>query len=142
MRWLPILAAVALATAPRAATADGDHYQVIVHPANQATTVDRTWLRQAFLKRSLGWRDGKVVRPLMLSSRFSARDRFVREVIKKTRSQLTAYWNQQIFSGKAVPPPEADSTTAAIAWVLKTPGAVAFIPVDADPGGARVVALR
>ncbi|MGE0548904.1 MAG: hypothetical protein AB7O24_09420 [Kofleriaceae bacterium] len=142
MRWLAIFVMLALAVAPRAATADGDRYQVIVHPTNTATSIDRAWLRQAFLKRSLGWRDGKVVRPIMLTARFSARDRFVRDVIKKTRSQLTAYWNQQIFSGKAVPPPEADSTTAVIAWVLKTPGAVAFIPAGVDPGGARVVDVR
>jgi hypothetical protein len=52
------------------------------------------------------------------------------------------YWNQQIFSGKGVPPPEADSTAAAVAYVLANPGAIAYLPADADPGRVKVIEVR
>ena len=63
-------------------------------------------------------------------------------MLRKTPAQLKSYWNQQIFSGKGVPPPEADSTADVIAYVLANPGAVGYLPVDVDPGRAKVVEVK
>ena len=63
-------------------------------------------------------------------------------MIRKTPSQLRTYWNQQIFSGKGVPPPEADSVASAIQYVLANKGAIAYIPADADAGKAKVIGIR
>ena len=62
--------------------------------------------------------------------------------MRKTPAQLKSYWNQQIFSGKGVPPPEADSPAAAVAYVLANPGAIAYVPADTDPGRTRVIGVR
>jgi hypothetical protein len=71
-----------------------------------------------------------------------ASERFVREVIRKTPAQLKSYWNQQIFSGSGVPPPDAESSAAMIAYVVDHPGAIGYLPASVDPGGARVVRLK
>ena len=57
-------------------------------------------------------------------------------------AQLKNYWTQRIFSGTGVPPPQAGSAAAAIAYVLANPGALAYLPADVDPNGAKVVQLR
>jgi ABC-type phosphate transport system substrate-binding protein len=124
----------------RVAVADqGPAFQVIVHPDNPVSDVDRALLRDAFLKRATEWSNGDTIRPIDLTRRFPVRDRFTRDVLKKTPSQLKSYWNQQIFSGKGVPPPEADAVADVIAYVLDHLGGVGYVPASADVGDAKPV---
>ena len=146
-RCIVPLAAIALAfafaSAPAAGAGDREpSFVVIVHPDNPVTSIDREFLRDAYLKKATDWDDGKTIRPVDLSSKFSARDRFERDVIEKTPSQLKSYWNQQIFSGKGVPPPEAPTTDQVIAYVLANPGAVGYLPAGVDPGRAKAIEVK
>lgn len=131
--------AAAVGAGSRAAT---DDYKVIVHPENPVSAIDRAFLREVYLRKATDWAGVGPVRPIDLAKRFSVRERFDHEVLKKTSAQLKIYWNQQIFSGKGVPPPEADSTAAAVAYVLANPGAIAYLPADADPGRTKVIRVR
>jgi ABC-type phosphate transport system substrate-binding protein len=122
--------------------AASDDYKIIVHPENPVTAVDRAFLRDVYLRKATDWSPGEPIRPIELTRRFAVRERFAQDVLKKTPAQLKSYWSQQIFSGKGVPPPEADSTVAAVAYVLANPGAIAYLPVDADPGKAKVIRVK
>jgi ABC-type phosphate transport system substrate-binding protein len=117
-------------------------YKVIVHPENPVSELDRQFLSDAYLRKASDWSRGETIRPIDLAARFAVRDLFVRDVLRKSNAQLKNYWNQQIFSGKGVPPPEADSPAAVVSYVLANPGAVGYLPVDADAGGAKVVKVR
>jgi hypothetical protein len=126
-----------------ASSASDDSFKVIVHRDNPVTIVDREFLSAAFLKTKIRWSgDGKTIRPIELPKEQPVRDRFTRDVLGKTPAQLRIYWIQRIFSGTAVPPPEAESTAAAIAYVRANPGALAYIPVGADPGGTKVIKVE
>jgi ABC-type phosphate transport system substrate-binding protein len=133
---------VALCILAGASIAVADAFKVIVHPDTPVTALDRDFLRDAYLKKTTEWHDGKAVRPIDLSSKFPARDRFAQDVIRKTPSQLKSYWNQQIFSGKGVPPPEADTVADLINYVLANPGAIGYLPADVDSGRAKVVKVN
>jgi ABC-type phosphate transport system substrate-binding protein len=122
--------------------ASTSEFKVIVHPENHAVTLSRDFLSAAFLKTAVIWNDGKPIRPIDLPVDSPARESFTREVLKKGVGQLKNYWTQRIFSGTGVPPPQAASTAAAISYVLANPGALAYVPADVDPGGARVVPVR
>jgi hypothetical protein len=140
---LSLLLVIAIsAVAITSSSAEDVRYKVIVHPANPATSVSSGFVRDAFLKKSLEWGSGEAIRPVDLAWRFPERRRFTEGVLRKTPAQLKNYWNQQIFSGKGVPPPEADSAQAAIAYVLANPGALAYVPVGVDSGGAKVIPIR
>ena len=139
-RLLPVVALV-LAWSARSLAMD-DNFKIVVNTNNAVTEVDRDFLRDAFLKKTAEWPDGETIHPVDLSSRFPAHERFAREVLRKTPSQLKSYWNQQIFSGKGVPPPEADSVAAVVAFVVANPGAIGYVPIDAEVGGAKVVRIR
>ena len=119
-----------------------DELKVIVNPANPVSEVSRGFLREAFLKKSTQWSRGETIRPIDLARKYPIRDRFTRDVVRKTPAQLKSYWSQQIFSGKGVPPPEADTTTSVIAYVLANKGAVGYVPADADTRGAKVVKVK
>lgn len=123
----------------RVLAADEPAFKVIVHPDNPVSRVDRDLLRDAFLKRATEWRSGDTIRPIDLTRRFPVRDRFTRDVLKKTPSQLKSYWTQQIFSGKGVPPPEADAVADVIAYVLDHLGGVGYVPASADVGDAKTL---
>jgi len=143
MRPLTIAIVVALVLGLASQTLAGEAtFKIIVNPKNPIGSIRRDFLREAFLKKEETWSDGDTIRPIVLSSRFPVRDQFTRDVLKKTPAQLRTYWNQQIFSGKGVPPPETDSTDSLIAYVLANPGAVGYIPSDADPHGAKVIGLE
>jgi ABC-type phosphate transport system substrate-binding protein len=117
-------------------------FKIIVNPENRVDAVSREFLRNAYLKKATTWSHGGTIRPVDLTSKLPVREQFTHDVIKKTPAQLKIYWNQQIFSGKGVPPPEADSVQAAISYVLANPGAVGYLPVDVDPGKAKVVGIK
>ena len=125
----------------RASLADEVRFKVIVHPDNPAETVSRDFLRDAYLRKATDW-NRATIRPIDLASKFPVRAQFTREVIRKSPSQLRTYWNQQVFSGKGVPPPEVDSPAEVIAYVLANPGAVGYLPMDVDPGGAKVIRIH
>jgi ABC-type phosphate transport system substrate-binding protein len=136
-------AVAAMAVAPVSiGRAERDDYKLIVHPENEHTKLERTFVRDAYLKKAKTWSDGTTIRPIDLPNDVAARARFTREVIRKTPAQLRSYWNQRVYSGKGVPPPVVDGVAAAIAYVLATPGAIAYIPSGAYPEGARVVTLE
>lgn len=117
-------------------------FQVIVNPQNAVTSLDVAFVRDAYLKRVTTWEDGDTVRPADLTARFPAREAFVHDVLGKTLPQLRSYWNQQIFSGRGVPPPELDSEAAMIRYVLANRGAIGYLPAGASPQTAKVVELQ
>ena len=135
------VAALAVAAASPA-TAEPPAFKVIVNPDNPAQGIHRDVLRNAFLGKGAAWPRNLVVRPIGLSPKFITREQFAKNVLKKTLAQLKSYWTQQIFSGKGVPPPEAGSTSDVIEFVLANPGAVGYLPADADPGKAKVIAVE
>ena len=126
----------------RASVASQEDFKVIVNPENPQSAVNRAFLRDAFLKKATNWPHGKAIRPIDLAGKLPIRELFTAEVLNKTASQLRSYWTQRIFTGLDVPPPEADSAQAAIRYVLKNPGAVAYLPANVDAGGAKVIRLE
>ena len=139
----PYAILIALVLCMASVTSAGDAgFKVIVNPKNPTSSVDRQFLREAYLKKTPTWGNGQTIRPVDLSRKFAVRDQFSRSVLKKSPAQLKSYWNQQVFSGKDVPPPEVDSVSDVIAYVLANRGAVGYVPADADPGGAKVIEVR
>lgn len=117
-------------------------FKVIVNEKSPVSSVSSELLRNAFLKKETRWGNGETLRPIDLTSKYPARATFTRAILKKTPAQLKTYWNQQVFSGKGVPPPESDSITEIVAYVRTTPGAVAYVPIDADARGVKVIDIR
>lgn len=140
VRSVLLLVSIWLATAS-ASSAGDDAFKLIVHPNNAAKTLQREFVRDAFLKKATNWPDGESIRPIDLSSKLAVRSSFSQAILKKSLVQLRSYWSQRIFSGTGVPPPEADSPAAAVAYVLANPGAVAYLPPDTHTGRAKVIEI-
>jgi ABC-type phosphate transport system substrate-binding protein len=133
-----LLAALAVGTS-RAAPAS---YRVIVNPANASSAFERRFLTDAFLKKTTRWPTGEAIRPVDLGSDSGARRRFSEEVLGRSISAVKSYWQQMIFSGRAIPPPELDTDEEVVRYVSKYPGAVGYVSAVAEVAGVKVVMVK
>lgn len=133
-----LLAVLAWLAAPRIG-ASPLAYRVIVNPANPATSLDHRFLTDAFLKKTTRWPGGELIRPVDLAPESATRRRFSDDVLSRSVAAVKSYWQQMIFSGRAVPPPELDSDEEVIRYVAKYAGAVGYISGTSDASGVKVV---
>ena len=117
-------------------------YVVIVHPDNPTSRVSRGFLADAFLKRTIRWPDGETIRPADLDSRSPVRRAFSEDLLERSVPAVRSYWQQIIFTGRGVPPVEVDDDAAAVRFVLRHRGAVAYVSGSAAIGRAKVLTVR
>ena len=131
-----LLLLIAVATTPLAAQ---QGYVVIVNEANRVATVSAAELSRMFMKKMNRWESGLDVVPVDLPESAAAREAFSAQVHGKAVSAVHAFWQQQIFSGRAVPPAEKASDEQVIAFVRSTPGAVGYVSAGASLSGVKRV---
>jgi ABC-type phosphate transport system substrate-binding protein len=113
---------------------------VIVHPSN-ANALDEAAVSKIFLGREKSFADGKSVVPLSLAESSPASTAFNDAVLKKSSSQLKAYWSKLVFTGKGTPPKEIATDEEMIKLVATNPSVIGY--VDASKVDASVkVAMK
>jgi ABC-type phosphate transport system substrate-binding protein len=137
----PIILAVLLASALSAAAhpADAPSFVVIVNTAN-AATLTRDELANIFMKRITRWDDHAV--PILVVDALPdspVREAFSRAVLHRGVGAMEAYWQQQIFSGRDVPPVQKETDAEVVAFVRRNPGALGYVSGDARLDGVRVL---
>jgi len=120
--------------------ADTDGFRVIVHADSPVSSLTRDRLSKLFLKKVTNWENGQAVLPIDLGDSSSVRETFSKQVHGKSLSAVRAYWQQKIYSGADVPPPQAGSDAEAIAYVRSHPGAVGY--VSATPSDPAVKTVK
>jgi hypothetical protein len=114
-------------------------YRLIAHPARPDTKVDREFAANAFLKNITRWPNDEAIRPVDQRADAAVRRRFSDSVLKRSVQAVKTYWQQRIFSGRGVPPPELDSDEAIVRYVESNPGALGYISGTAAAGKAKVL---
>lgn len=143
MNRRPFLAFVAIAVLafalwPARAFAE---WKVIVHPSNPVTSISKPRLARFLLKSATAWDNGNKVMPVDQKVTSATRDAVSRAVHGKSARVIKNWWNQQIFAGKGVPPPELASDTKVVAYVLGNPGAIGYVDSATVTGDAKVIPL-
>jgi ABC-type phosphate transport system substrate-binding protein len=116
-------------------------YRVIVNPKNPATSIPRAFLQDAFLKKVRHWSHDKVIQPVDLAPASAVRSSFTDEVLGRSVAAVRAYWQQRIFSGRDVPPPELTNDERVIEYVLKHEEAIGYVSGATPLGGAKPVSV-
>jgi hypothetical protein len=117
-------------------------FQIVVHGDHPEDSIDNRFLGRVFLKKSTTWPDGSPVRPVDQRMDSKVRQRFSEQVLQRSVVAVRTYWQQLIFTGRAVPPPELDSDDAVIRYVLRYRGAVGYVSGTANVGSAKVLKIR
>ncbi len=134
-----VLALTAFATTVAAGEPAPPPYRVVVHPSNPLSSADRQFLSDAFLKKIKRWPSGAAIRPVDLPLRDGTRRQFSKGVLDRSVDAVRAYWQQQIFSGRDVPPPGLEDEAKVVAYVLQHEGAVGYVSATANTSGSKVL---
>jgi ABC-type phosphate transport system substrate-binding protein len=116
-------------------------FRVIVHPSNPTTKIDKKALADMFLKKTTAWRHGEAVRPVELEAESAVRRRFSSEVLNRSVSAVKSYWQQRIFSGRDLPPPELKTEQLVVKFVVSNPGAVGYVSTGANVENAKTLTI-
>ncbi len=140
---LLVVAVVVAFAAPRArAESSAGAYRMVVNPSNPTREVDRNFVTQAFLKKITHWPNGEAIEPVDLDHLSPVRRRWSLEVLSRSIEAVKTYWQQMIFSGRSLPPPEVTTDDQVIDFVLHRAGGIGYVSVDANLHGARPLGLR
>jgi hypothetical protein len=139
---LLLLLGVATVTPLASVAATPASFRVIVNAGNAANVVDRRFLTDAFLKKTTRWPSGEALRPVDLAGDSPIRRRFCEDVLGRSVAAVKSYWQQLIFSGRGVPPPEMDNDEEVIRYVARYSGAVGYVSTVGEGRGVKAVALK
>jgi len=135
-----LCAGVAAAASPSSSRTVG--YQIILNPRNPVDTVDRQFLEDAFLKRKTSWPGGATIRPVDLAPDAPARRQFSDDMIRRPVDAIRSYWQQRIFAGRELPPPELKTDAEVVGYVMREPGAIGYVSNAAALKGAKLLTVR
>jgi ABC-type phosphate transport system substrate-binding protein len=118
-------------------------FTVVVNAANPATSLTKSQASELFLKKSSKWSHGATVAPVDQRKASPVRETFSKAVHGRAASAIGSFWQQQIFAGKDVPPPEKGSDADVLAFVRTHPGAIGYVATGTELGaGVKAVAVR
>jgi len=117
-------------------------YRIIVNAANTVEAVDRRFVSDAFFKKTTRWPNDLFIRPVDQSADSASRRAFSEDVLKRSVAAVKSYWQQMVFSGRGVPPPELDSDAEVVKFVVLNPGAIGYVSPGANVAGAKTISVR
>lgn len=136
----PIAQDPAQPPAPTQEQVAGQGFVVVVHAANPTPSLPREQVARLFLRKVSRWPAGSPSLPVDLRADAPARAAFTKRVLAKSVPSVKAYWQERIFSGRDVPPPEQPTEADAVAYVRQHPGAVTYVsPAVELPRGVRAL---
>ena len=139
-----ILATLALVIAAGAASFAGrtdPAFRVIVNSANPTTALAKDTVSAMFLKTQATWSNGNRVLPVDQRVGNHVRDVFSLAVHSRSATTIKNWWNQQIFAGRGVPPPELATDAKVVAFVSSNPGAIGYVAADAPLGDTHAITV-
>jgi len=80
--------------------------------------------------------------PVDQAERAPVRQSFSRDVIGKPPAAVKSYWNQLVYSGRSVPPPEKLTDEEVILFVKNVPSAVGYVSATTKTKGVKVLVVR
>ena len=123
-------------------SADDRVFHVIVNRSSSVQTLTREEVSAAFMKRVRRWPDGTYIEAIDQRPSSGLREAFSEEIHEKSVRYVIRYWQRLIFSGRGIPPREADADEAVIDFVAGHNGAIGYVDADTPlPETVRVIAV-
>jgi ABC-type phosphate transport system substrate-binding protein len=136
-RWISVTTLAVFLTVGRslpAQSSGSSSFIVVVHSDNPTTSVSKAKLEEIFLKRVTRWKSDAIIAPIDQVRSSRVRELFSKAVHGRSTSAIEAYWQQQVFSGKDVPPATKASDAEVLAYVRSHPNAVGYVSVGTTLG--------
>jgi ABC-type phosphate transport system substrate-binding protein len=141
MKTLSLLALLIALAAPAQSLAAQD-FKVIANNDVAGSSISADVLAKVFYKQAAKLPDGTVAAPVYQSKSSATRIAFDKAILGKSVAGVETFWQQQIFSGKDVPPPSKGSDEDVINFVKSTPGGIGYVSAGAVAAGVKVIAVK
>ena len=112
-------------------------YSVIVNSNSQIDSIDKSQLRDLFLRKNSYINKQKII-PVNLLADNSARKAFESSILNMDRATLNTYWMSQYLKDIR-PPLSKKSYNAVLIFVLNVDGAIGYIPSNMVDNRVRVI---
>ena len=112
---------------------------VIVNLTNN-DTLNKAQIKKIFLGKLKRFPSGAQTVAITQKSSSSTRTEFDKIVLKKSASQLKAYWSKLLFTGKGQPPKEVLNDAEMIELVASNPNMIGFVDAANVSDSVKVIA--
>ena len=136
MKTLLSTLVLSLAIASTSAFAD---VVVVVHK-NNANSLAKSDISRIFLGKTKKYADGSKITPVYLAEGNATRTTFEKNALKKSSSQVKAFWSKQLFSGKGNPPKTLTSDADVLNLVGTDAGGIGYIDAKSVNDSVKVIA--
>ena len=120
------------------ASAIAQNFRIVVHESNPTASLGKTEASDFFLKKTIKWKSGTDVQPVDQKASSTVRAEFTKAIHGKSLAAVQSYWQQQIFSGRGVPPQEVAGDRAVLEWVQNNAGGIGYVSAGAPLAGFNV----
>jgi len=98
---------------------------VVVHQDNLIEELERRDVIDIYMGRFQTFPNGKPVDPIDFPNMSEERRLFYKKLVGKSEKKINAYWSRLLFSGRAKPPRQAQSTLDVIETIK--PESIAYV---------------
>jgi ABC-type phosphate transport system substrate-binding protein len=139
---LLLWAGVLLMAAPARLYGAEPTFKIIAHPSTPVDVLTTEQLQAIFMKKTHQWSNKTTIQPVDQLLDSPARILFSMQVLKKAARSVKSQWQQAIFAGSAIPPPELQTDQDVVTFVLRTPGAIGYVDGAVSCASAKVITIR
>ena len=133
LKILFLILMITCSTMPKAEIA------IIVNPSNNSD-ISESEIPRIFLGKITNFPGGALAVPLIQDENTAAATEFNTNVLKKSPSQLKAYWSKLLFTGQGTPPKEVTSDDDVVNLVSTNPNIIGYIDSSKVTSAVKVIA--
>jgi len=111
---------------------------IIAHPEFAADSTTAEDVRRLFLGKTNNI-SGEHATPIDQKNDDAERAQFYDAIVKKTASQLRAYWSRLVFTGKGKPPKALDDDAAVLSAVAADSSLIGYVDVNAVTSDVKIL---
>ena len=115
---------------------------VIVNASNGNNAISRSELSRIFLGKASNFANGEKAIPVNQISASAIRTEFDTSMLKKSSSQIKAYWSKQLFIGNGTPPKEYNGDLDVLQRVAKDVNAIGYVDASAVNANVKVITVN
>jgi len=112
---------------------------VIAHPDNGSQSLSAAQVKRIFLGKSKRFPNGEVAVPINQYQQQQSRIDFDTNLLKKSASQLKAYWSKLVFTGKGSPPKDLGNDDAVKQLIAANPNMIGYIDSSKVDASVKVI---
>lgn len=120
-----------------------EYFKVIINSSVQYSRLTTKDISNIFLKKMTRWpENGMIIHPVDQIDDSVVRINFSNIIHGRKVEAVKAYWQQQIFSGREIPPLEKNSDEEVIKYIEKKKYSIGYVSKSVDLTQYNVIAIE